>query len=279
MIQGEEAVKTADGEVFRKSDGTEVVEEGSFISKRTIKTVAKKYIIKTAETDYGDFVWFLFKQNELVFPKVSNVDTTRIFYLSTAVNYDGVIPIKNGYNKYLSDLLETDRHHTSRFLKMLIDQNIITEKDKSFLINKNIFVRGKISKGGPIKRKAVRINTQSIKDLYKSNLSNSYLCWLFRFLPYINYKYNAICSNPWEIDVNKIETTPIEYILKLYEPECQTRRIIQHLFAMRLNNEKIITYYETPTFHKKLIVVNPKICYSGKNYHDAQFDDLFKDVQ
>ena len=93
---------------------------------------------------------------------------------------------------------------------------------------------------------------------------------LLRFIPYINVKYNVLCRNPLELDVNEIDLMTTKDMLSLLGlGERQEKRLIDTLFKICFidkdgSSRSVITIIQNVKDDKirKFITINPQF-YSG----------------
>ena len=104
----------------------------------------------------------------------------------------------------------------------------------------------------------------AIQELYRvaSPREHKRISILLDILPYINYKYNIVCYNPTEDNIELIKPIKMSDLCTMigYD-KTHSSRIKKQLFALRVNGEKVIGSWEIENV--KALLVNPRIYYKG----------------
>ncbi len=118
---------------------------------------------------------------------------------------------------------------------------------------------------------ATRIFIEPMRELYKSvePREHKVLSYLLQILPFINTKYNVLCSNPDETELEFIDTLNLTDLCHLvsYGTSGMTR--------LR-NNLEQFTVCGEPVFrigkvnNKRCICINPRLYYGGSSYDEAR---------
>jgi len=239
--------------------------------------------------EYGAFYWILYGINSGLFDNLDNITLVRLIYLSTFIQYrtnklvyDNKVPIK--YH-HIKSVLDVSEKVALRFVRTLIDEDILyADNDGCFYLNKQYFSKGKLRL--PQSKCACRIYMQSVRFLY-NNTDKKYqkeLAYFFRLLPYVNIKYNIICSldTQAETDIKKINEILFCDLYKLLNvSEVTMRTFRRNLKYIELEDKtKLFGYFYSDNPDKAMIVCNPQIFYKG-DYNDTQevFEQSFKNTK
>lgn len=183
------------------------------------------------QNSQGNFVWYKYMmcikseyQDKLIL-----ADYARLMVLATYLDYskDGAAA-----NRLVDDTGHPLRKHqivyemrltynrVKPFFKALMDNNILYPiegvKDE-WALNPDIFLRGKLSEDI---RKAITNEYKTVIRLYIKGIRNIFmrvqsrqiklLAYLFYLIPYANKKYNILCSNPLETNLDDIK--PLRFV-------------------------------------------------------------------
>lgn len=204
-------------------------------------------------------------------------DLFRFLYLATNMDYDrskGAL-IKHGRRNKIEYLTRTDIKNLmnmsdstfSRFMNTMINNNLIINEDGVYLINNHY-----VNKGKARIEDHTRVFIKSIKYLYKNIDAREHkiLGRLYQLAKYTHKKYNILCMNTEEQDINKIDAISLSDVCKILKSYNDKKN--SSLFYNKLNGYTIIGEYDTNLFkklntdNKKLknkLIINPKLFYSG----------------
>lgn len=173
--------------------------------------------------------------------------------------------------KELEIILNLKNKEARNTKKYLLENNLISIEKDFIKINNRFIQRGKLK--GDIKNMEItRIFNKGIQELYDNVKPTQHrkLAIFIKILPYINIKYNIICDNPLESDIEKIK--PISWTelgRKINLSEIMTKRLRSELWNLKINN--LICIGEFSTFLcGKSIVINPCIYYKGNNIENLE---------
>lgn len=255
-----------------KEQATDEYKEG--YSQGVIDSQKKKEIIKDImemkeeQTDfhkrlldtYGSFYFNFYKRI-----KIEGQFLFRFIYLCSFMNYDG----------YLSDgrrlLREAD------FIDILLLGKSEYYKTKDYLLEKDLIsinaeglisVNSKYCKKGKINKtkvvEVIRMFNNGIQELYQKALPREHkkLAILLDILPYINYKYNIICYNPTEENIELIKPIKMPDLCEMLGYDrSNSSRIKKQLFSLRVSGEKVIGLWQVENVDA--LLVNPRVYYKG----------------
>ncbi len=138
---------------------------------------------------------------------ISPETLARLVYLSTFLkyNHNGVLaykrkPIKQ---KDLPAILGVSTDTVKKFLSESQEYLTVLD-DKTIQLNNRCFIRGSLSKAN---NTYIKIYIHAMRKLYEQTKTthHRYLGYIFKVLPYINIKYNILCWNPGETDLEEID--------------------------------------------------------------------------
>lgn len=223
--------------------------------------------------NYGGFYFNFYKRIN-----IEGQFLFRFLYLCSYMNY----------NNYLSDgrrlitldkvnnLLALSDTELRRTIKFLLENELIKIDDNLILINEKYCKKGKIHKTKSIE--VIRMFNEAIRELYEKALPREHkkLSLLISILPYINFRYNIICKNPNEDNIELVEPYKMSELCELlgYD-KTNSSKLKRQLFALRINKEEVIGIFEKSC--GKAIFVNPRLYYKGTRLEDvAYLADMFK---
>ena len=157
----------------------EVDEDARIITKEMDEAIARdkarNKVIEIEFEKYGRFYWLFYDIQEALFNgKIDGITATRLMYLATYLSYkdntliyDNKQPVLTGQ---LPGLLKIGRTACYNFLKKCEDSGLINVRpDKTIVVSKEYFARGKLSKRQIYgKRYIMRIYINTIRYLYRS---------------------------------------------------------------------------------------------------------------
>ena len=186
------------------------------------------------------------------------------------MNYDNLLSNGDRLLKEddLFDLLLLGKTECYKTKKYFIDNELITiNKNKTILINDKLCKKGKIVKTKSIE--VVRMFNDAIQELYKKSKPKEHkkLALLIKLLPMINLKYNIVCKNPSEENIENVEPYKMPELCELlgYE-KSNASKLKRDLFKLTINDELVIGIFEK--VNGKAIYVNPLLYYKGTRLED-----------
>lgn len=220
-----------------------------------------------AKNDNGNFIWFLFKYGEELFPNLSAANLTRLIYAATFCNKDGFIMSK----RELKDRMKLNRARWSDFWNEVTQNNILYEKNNDVYVNQNMFCNGRITTTSNY----TRLFCEYIQQLYEqcnSADAHKQLSYLFKIIPFVNRRTNIVCFNPTEQNEENIKFMRLGDFCEVlgYERK-NAKRLARDLLKIRINNELAIGFFVTDISEDKwIMVINPKLYFGGK------YDTIFQ---
>lgn len=180
--------------------------------------------------------------------------------------------------KELENILNLKDKEARSTKKYLLENNLISIEKDLIKVDIRFIRRGKLK--GDIKDMDItRVFNRGIQELYDNVKPTQHkkLVTFIKILPYINIKYNIICDNPLETDIEKIRPiTWTELGRRIGLSEIMTKRLKSELWKLKINNSVCVGEFSTFLCGKS-IVVNPVIYYKGNNIENLKgIMNLFK---
>lgn len=183
----------------------------------------------------------------------------RFVVLCCYMDYDNSIRFgnaKKGYNyateKDLEEIWRLSTNETIRTKKALIKYDLLRVEGKHLIINKKYCKKGKQLKG------SVKIFKNGLIELNEKVGAKKHkrMALFVQLLPYVNYHYNILCSNPNESNIDKVEPLTPKDICKIVGyNENQSSRLIKELLGLKINNRDAIEIMAENK--KRHIYINP----------------------
>ena len=257
-------------------------------TKRKITDKQKNFLNNRSEfkslcNHLGGYVHMIYCKNDILFNKI-NIDKaniSRIIYLATYLDYnnrnEGQLVISKQYNKVVpmdkttvKSVLRLNDSTFKRFLKDVIENDLLYEKNKIFYINTKYFNKGNVN-GLPKDSSYCRLFVTTIQDLYDISPTSKHkvLANVFQLIPYIHYSSNIICHNP---NCNETETLAmsLEDIgkkLNISEDKGNLSKFKRELesFKINIDGRDCRIFKHVRLTDGNFFVVNPYVIYSGDN--------------
>jgi hypothetical protein len=209
--------------------------------------------------------------------EMSAANLGRMIYLATFCNYDNRLMLNECVTMKESDLpevLNLGERKTRDFKKDMKD-HIIFSKDGIFIDDTFVYRGERKEKHYTDK---IRMYNLAVRSLYRAlkNTKHGYFGYVVRLLPYINRKYNIVCKNPRETDINKIEAMTMMDIARAigYE-ETNSAKLVEILTGLMfdLNGYQQsacgIVWFTANGTNGYMVIFNPNLLYIGDNPDDV----------
>lgn len=260
----------------------------AYKKKRDDENGIKEFI----KNNEGSYVHFLYKYRHLAFEKIenhekckgnkANLHIMRFIILGTYLNFSNNLYDNNNNRIKKSSLskiwhTKNNRKSVNETFEILKETEYITETEEGFImLNNSLITKGEIENLNELKNDKnatyTRLFSKNIQDMFlNTNISSrKQLANLFKILPYVNFKYNALCFNPDETDIKKIERLNWTDIAEIcgYENNKNITKFKRDLMNLKIYGYEAIGQFETG--NGKTIYVNPKIFYSGSDVDDVK---------
>lgn len=199
------------------------------------------------------FVWFNYNINDLLNNQFTKAEIFRIFYLATFIDYDNVLKFKKQEmtKDDMKEVLNLPKVTFYRFFDKLIQSDVLNETVEGYYeINEKYFYKGKVKKGW-----APRIYCKAMQEAYQNTKVEDQTRWGcgFAIMPLVNLKYNIICNNHFDFELDKID--PLELYEIFDETGLRRETTKEFLENQDLIRQSINGYY-----------INPSICLMGFEY-------------
>lgn len=216
--------------------------------------------------NYGSFYFNFYKRIG-----ISGQFLFRFLYICSFANYDDYL--SNGRRlireEELQCLLNLCKSEFFKTKKYLLENKLIFIENDFIKINAKYCKKGEINKTKAIE--VVRMFDNAIQELYKNSLPREHkkLALLIEILPYINLKYNVVCYNPTEEELEFIKPIKLSELCEMlgYDKN-NSSRLKKQLFGIKINGEDVIGIFEKSC--GKAIFVNPRMYYKGGNKKDLE---------
>lgn len=238
----------------------------SQVKKKVIKDITK---MKSEQTEFQKDLVNMYGSFYFNFYKRINVDKQYLFrflYICSFANYDDYL--SNGRRlireEELQCLLNLGKSEFFKTKKYLLENKLMFVENDFIKINTKYCKKGEINKNKSIE--VVRMFDNAIQELYKNSLPREHkkLALLIEILPYINLKYNVVCYNPTEEELELIKPIKLsELCVILGYDKNNSSRLKKQLFGIKVNGEDVIGIFEKSC--GKAIFINPRMYYKGGN--------------
>ena len=180
----------------------------------------------------------------------------------------------------LKKIWDTDnRNGINETYNLLLECGYIYETEGGhIMLNDELVIKGAIDNFKDLKKDDndmtyTRVFIDNIKDMYYGTepKQRKQLANLFKILPYINYKFNAFCTNPTETDETKLDLMTWTDLARIcgYEEKNHVTRFKKDLMNLKIHGHDVIGCFERSS--GMTIIVNPKVYYSGDDVKDVEW--------
>ena len=208
------------------------------------------------------------------FDGVSAANLTRLIFLSTYLSYhDNEIRVterRKLTRNELSCVLCVSDSTADRFWKEVNPKYITEDESGELKLNQDVFVRGKM-KG--LMAFYIKVFAKGMRDLYISVPKSKHkaLGYIFAMLPYVNVEHNILCRNTDETDINCIEPMSMQEFCKKIGYDYRHVDRLHNIFKSLTfdvgdgKQELFCSIIKNEYTGKQLMIVNPRVFYSGNN--------------
>ncbi|KMT21507.1 hypothetical protein [Clostridium cylindrosporum] len=251
---------------------------------------AKKKVVNEKFKDFnneylGNFVFFIYKNMDLLSEILTDVELVRYIYLGTYVKYDGILKLDNNKTiidkKQMRKLLQiADNKVFNKYYKKLVERDLITETNEGIMINFAYFYRGSESEykkfTGAVEGfddDFTRLYINTTRELYEStdNRKKKNLNIIYKLLPYVNSKFNILCKNPNELDKDEIDPITVGDVMDLlgYD-KTNVTRFKKDFYSIKTSAGYIFKSVEGHEgYLGSMVIVNPRLYYKGDNIEEV----------
>lgn len=249
--------------------------EPKYIPESQLKAYESKMVLGEHEKENGGFIFMFYKTlqnfNELI-PGLNKPDIARLLFLSTYVSFeDNKIQFDNGKeisNNDMIELLKLNKGSYSKFIKKLIDNNILLVDE-----NKNKYLSHSFCKYGSIDVKKMKEHEIGYIRLFRGTVRNMFnktptrelgrLATIYMILPYINLAHNVVSYNPEEEDIEKVVPMPLVELTNMLEYTDHSK-FRQSLYNIKIRGNSAFAFILTDNDKRAMkMIVNPDIVFAG----------------
>lgn len=217
---------------------------------------------------------YTFVSTTETFKGVSAANLTRLIYLSTYLSYkDSTLKMterREIHKSELSKILGVSQRTAERFWSEVNPKYILEEDNGVLKLNADIFVRGKVKN---LMSFYIKVFKKGVFALYNSvpKEKHKQLGYIFALLPYVNIEHNILCHNTKEKNIDNIQPmTMQEFCNEIgynYQNVDRLHKAFKNLSFDVGNNrrELFCSIIKNEYTDKQLMIINPKIFYSGSN--------------
>ena len=217
---------------------------------------------------------------------ISQPNIARLIYTSTYIDYNDReenVLIKKRISegkkyidrKYLKKILKLSTKTFNSFMDEMIDKQLLFEANGKIYVSTEYFSKGKCRfKDGTYTR--LYINTT--KSLYENCTVRQHrqLSYVYQLIPFMHFKNNVICKNPYEEDMCNVEKMNLKEICKLLGVDpTNSARLEKDLlkFNVTLQDHKYYLFsmvmVKTLDGMRDFFVVNPSVIWKGTDVDDV----------
>lgn len=197
---------------------------------------------------------------------------TRALYLCSYMNYDNLLvggkthhkPIKESDLARIWNIGKTEMFETKKELISL--GVLIVNENGTLSIGENFCKKGELMKKN--KEEKVRIFNDAIREIYEKAKSTEHrkIALLYKMLPYINLKWNMVCTNIDEEIKDLVEPIDVKTLCKLLG-QSNVTRFKKDLLSLTVNGRPVVLI--ASVMNKSVILINPAIYYKGTRLEDV----------
>lgn len=250
-----------------------------------------KDIAEFIQNNEGRYIHNIYKYNFPYFSELqaldqgnkNNIHIVRFIVLASYLTFGGKLFDKNNNEIKKSNLKNIwdvkNRNSIKQTYEKLKEVGYISETEEGYImINQDLFVKGKIDNWKQIKKQDenytyTRLFTDNIQDMYYStpDKQRKQLANLFKILPFINFRYNIFCSNPNEIEKDKLDFLNWTDLARIcgYEDNKNINKFKKDMLNLEIFNYATIGQFLSKG--KYYICVNPKVYFSGHDIESVEF--------
>ena len=231
-------------------------------------------------------VSYVFVNAEQHFEELSPSTTAKLIYLSTYVNYEGILvsgrtPIKK---QDLSRILGISPASAYNFWKEVSPMYITEDEDsESLFLNREYFTKGSLER--KTFKGYQKLFCDGIRSLYELNPTSKhkYIGYLFKLLPFINREWNALCTpdSVYLCDLALLNLISIDDFCEFigYQ-KVNISRLMKMFNSLYFEIEGMkqkacFFQYNFRTDNGAKMVINPFVLYSGP---DKTRDEIQRDL-
>ena len=247
---------------FTTAKQDDYLKEGNRIKKERANYVSK----------YGNFYFMTYPDERNTYSEdVKHIDSARLIYLASFMDYDTILKHDNGMilrKEDLMNLLGLSKNIFYEFYNRVVALGVLIENDDySISVNEGKFIKGKID----TKNEYTRLFIHAVRTLYENCTAkqHKHLGKIYDLIPYVNYKHNILCSNPHERSYELIINLTLADINNVFGfTKMRIKEVIGILSEFKINSPKgemnVFSYVSVDgDIENSKIMVNPLLMFSG----------------
>lgn len=241
--------------------------------ERQRQGLQEKFNQKIEKMERGSFIWVT---RGSVFQDLKPEELARLLRLACFLDYDGTLRRKTKEAIKRADLpaiLNLSPAHADNTIKAL--QEYLTVNDAGeYMLTTPYIIRGAIPQGGHTD--FTRLYTSRYKGMYAGVPAGSHsrIGFIFKFLPYLNVKWNLLSFSPDEADLNAAEPISLKYFCERigfdYTRAYRLKKEYGKMQVTGTAGKKEPALYIAGRGADSAIFVNPELVYSGSALMSAK---------
>ena len=218
---------------------------------------------------YGTFVWLIYAPLEKLDFGLTGMDIVRLIYLSTYLDYYNVLRINNKTEMKLKDfpkILDVSERSAKLFITAIKKAGLLIEKDGKLKLNQDVVYRGTL-KFQANNIRTIRIYIDTVRELYlnTSKKERNKLLYIFKLIPFVNIKYNIVCNNIDEENIDNVQILTLEELCNVLNyDKAHIARLRCDLAGIRLNGKHVIAFLTVNNYKTSTICVSPALYHAGE---------------
>lgn len=249
-------------------------------AERDRNRAMRKSWFKESEAELGPFIFALFDRSHGPQHSLKEGTYARLAYLATYLDFDQNLAKTRKVSMSKKDaekVLGLSRAEFYRFWAEVTGARCIEEGEDGILrLPKKLFIKGRITSKS-YQAGFAKVFVRQMRKLYKAipAKSHRYLGAVFQMLPYISVKFNILCWNPLETDIDKVEAMTLTDFCVLTgrskSDVTKLRREYQKVkFTMEDGIARWFCAFVRSTVgdqtEREIIVVNPRVIFMGEDW-------------
>lgn len=208
------------------------------------------------------------------FENVSPANLTRLIFLATYLSFHNnelrTTERHKLTKKELANVLDVSESTAERFWREVNPKYIVEGDDGVLRTNPEIFAKGSTKQ---LMTFYIKVFAKGMEHLYKSvpKSNHKHLGYIFAMLPYVNIEHNILCWNTEETDISKVKQMSMkEFCGEIgfnYKHIDRLHRAYKKMsFDIGEGNQELFcSIIKNEYTGKELMIINPKVFYSGRN--------------
>lgn len=210
--------------------------------------------------------------------ELSAANLGRLFYLSTFCDYDNRLM----YNEQrimtredFDEIMNMSESPTRKYIAEMKDQDYLIYKNGAYYISKQFLYRGKKEEKYTEKMK---MYVKATRNLYQhlEPRHHQYFGIIIRLLPYVNRRFNILCHNPNETDIDLVQPLRIFDICRIFGRDPKNyddlmEAITGLIFDLDDSKQSVcsLVNFTVGDSENYRFIVNPRLFYVGQNYNEV----------